>query len=138
VAAVLGACAASPPGPAILDTRNEPCAWCRMAVSDPRLAAQVVAPSEEPRFFDDVGCLRDHLGAAKAWPAGAVAYVADHRTGAWVRASRAVYVKVPSLDTPMGSHLMAHADAASREQDPAARGGTPLAPGEVFGARGLP
>ena len=30
---------------------------CRMAVSAAGVAAQVVAPGEEPRFFDDIGCL---------------------------------------------------------------------------------
>ena len=47
--------------PAALDTRNETCRSCRMPVSDPRLAAQLAAPGEEPVFFDDIGCLRDFL-----------------------------------------------------------------------------
>ena len=34
----------------------------------------------------------------------------------------AVFTQVPGLETPMGSHLVAHADAASRDGDPAARG----------------
>jgi copper chaperone NosL len=68
----------------------------------------------------------------------AIAYVADHRTKAWARASQAVYVKVPSLGTPMGSHIIAHADAASRDQDPDARGGEPLAAADVFGPGDLP
>ena len=41
--------------------------------------------------------------------------------------TRAVYTRVPGLETPMGSHVIAHADAASRDQDPDARGGTPVA-----------
>jgi copper chaperone NosL len=138
IALIAGACAQGPARPAPLDTQNEQCASCRMAVSDARFAAQIAAPSEEPRFFDDVGCLRDHLKAAKTPPAMAVAYVADHRTREWVAAAQAVYTRVPSLETPMGSHLIAHADAASREQDPDARGGTPMTPAEVFGPGGLP
>lgn len=132
------ACAQAPPPPSTLDTKNEQCAWCRMAVSDGRFAAQIVAPAEEPRFFDDVGCLRDYLKAARTRPAMAVAYVADHRTKAWVPAARAVYARVPSIETPMGSHLVAHADAASRDQDPGARGAAPMTPADVFGPGGLP
>jgi copper chaperone NosL len=105
-----------------------------MAVSDPRFAAQLVAPSEEPRFFDDVGCLRDYLAANRSRPAHLVAYVADHRTKAWVSAARAVYARVGGLETPMGSHLIAHADAASRDADPDAKGGVPLSAADVFGA----
>ena len=118
--------------PAALDTRNEACASCRMAVSDARFAAQLVAPGELPRFFDDLGCLADYLKAGKA-PAGAVAFVADHRTKAWVRADAALYTRVPGLATPMGSHVIAHADIASRDADADARAGVAVAAAELFG-----
>jgi copper chaperone NosL len=133
----LFACGGGAPEPAALDTRNEACASCRMAVSTAVFASQIVAPGELPRFFDDLGCLGDFLKAGKA-PAGATAFVADHRTRAWVRADRAVYTRVPGLETPMGSHAIAHADAASRDQDPVARGGSSVAPAELFGPAGPP
>ena len=127
------ACGSGEPEPAPLDARNEQCASCRMAVSSAVFASQLVAPGELPRFFDDLGCLADFLKAGKAL-AGAVAFVADHRTKAWVRADRAVYTRVPGLETPMGSHVIAHADASSREQDGDARGGTLVTAAELFGA----
>ena len=137
LAALSLGCASSPPAPALLDTKNEACSWCRMAISEARFAGQLVAPSEEPRFFDDIGCLGHYLSGAKA-PPGAIAYVADHRTRTWIRAGAAVYTSVASLATPMGSHLMAHADAASRDADPGATGGTPRTLAEVFGPGGPP
>jgi copper chaperone NosL len=108
-----------------------------MAVSDARFAAQLVVASEEPRFFDDIGCLRDYL---KARPplSHAVAYVADHRTRTWAVASQAVYTRTLSAEAPMASHIIAHSDAVSRDHDHDARGGTPLRPDEVFGPGGLP
>jgi copper chaperone NosL len=109
-----------------------------MAVSDTRFAAQLVAPGEDPRFFDDVGCLRDYLRQRPSSRGGTVAYVADHRTREWHRASRAVYTRRESLETPMASHLVAHGSAASRDSDPAAAGGTPVSPGELFGPSGPP
>lgn len=132
------ACTSGPPAPAPLDTRNESCAWCRMAVSEPRFAGQLVAPSEEPKFFDDIGCLEHYLAGSKVLPRGALAYVADHRTSAWVRADQALYTRLDSLATPMGSHLIAHSDAVSRDADPDAKGGTSRTPAEVFGAGGPP
>jgi len=101
-------------------------------VSDPRTAAQLVIAGEEPLFFDDLGCLARHL---REHPPrrGAVAYVADHRTGSWIPASEAVYVLQPAASTPMGSHVLAHRDAASRDADPVSRGGQPLSFGAVFG-----
>jgi len=109
-----------------------------MAVSDARFAGQIVAPSEEPRFFDDIGCLGHYVQGAPELPKGGVAYVADHRTKSWVRADTAVFTLAPSLATPMDSHLMAHADVASREADPAARGGSPRTAADVFGPKGPP
>jgi copper chaperone NosL len=131
------ACSTHEPEPAELDTRNEWCAHCRMAVSSSAFAGQVVAPGELPRFFDDIGCLAGFLKAGRA-PAGAVAYVADHRTRAWVRADRAIYTRVEGLETPMGSHVVAHADAASRDQDADARGGAPTSSSALFGPGGPP
>jgi copper chaperone NosL len=109
-----------------------------MAISEARFAGQRVAASEEPLFFDDIGCLAHFLAAAKERPAGAVTYVADHHTRAWIRADAAVYTEVASLATPMGSHLIAHADAASRDADPDAKGGSRRSAAEVFGAGGPP
>jgi copper chaperone NosL len=138
VAALLAiACRRGPPGPAPLDTRHDACAFCRMAVSDRHFAAQVVAPGEEPLFFDDIGCLVHHLRDRRAAPR-ALAWVADHRTGEWVRAARATYTRNPGLETPMGSHLVAHAGAASRDADPAATGGAPASAAEIFGPSGPP
>ncbi len=130
------ACRPGALGPAELDTRNDACASCRMPVSDARLASQLVAPGELPRFFDDLGCLRDFVAARKT-PRGAVAFVADHRTKQWVRADAAVYTRVPGLETPMSSHLVAHADAASRDHDEAGAG-TPVTLGELVGPNGPP
>lgn len=135
---LLAACSKGAPLPAQPDTRNDACSWCRMAVSDLRFAAQLVAPNEEPRFFDDIGCLATFLKAGGAPAKGQIAFVADHRTKQWVRASTALYTKVPGLLTPMNSFLIAHADAVSRDADDSAKGGTAMAVAEVFGPNGVP
>lgn len=128
-----------PPAPVEIDTRSDACAWCRMSVSDLRTAAQLVAPLEEPRLFDDVGCLRDYLAGGATLPAGAVAYVADHRTRSWVAAARAVYVQTPDLSTPMSSGIAAWADAASRTSDLSVpQGASPRTAAEIFGAHAPP
>jgi copper chaperone NosL len=103
-----------------------------MAVSSPAFAAQIVAPGEEPLFFDDLGCLVTYLGQHTSVDARAVAYVADHRTRAWVPAAGATITRVDGLGTPMGSQLIAHASPASRDTDPAARGGIDIRPGSLL------
>lgn len=138
VALALAACAGGPPQPARIDTRNDACAFCRMTISDPSLAAQLLAPYEEPRVFDDLGCLREYLQSAGALAPGTTAWVADHRTREWVRASAAVYTRHPAVATPMASHLMAHASATSRDLDGAARDGQSVPATDVFGPAGPP
>jgi len=131
-AALLLAGCGGPAGPAELDPRHDACAWCRMTVSDRHFASQVVAPSEEPRFFDNLGCLAAWL-RENPLPDEARAFVADHRTGAWVDARHAVFSRAPALATPMGSNLIAHADDASRTADAAAAGAADVPPAEVLG-----
>jgi copper chaperone NosL len=125
--------------PADVDTRNDTCSFCRMSVSDRRLAAQIVGRGEEPRFFDDIGCLSHFLENRPLAP-DQVVYVADHRTGEWVDARHAVFSRLAAASTPMGSGLIAHASDSSRDQDTAAHGsaavsGTELLPPLRQGAR---
>ena len=129
------ACSRGPLPPALLDTRNDTCAECRMTVSAARFASQIVAPGEEPRFFDDLGCLAAHLRDRGTLPAGAVIYVADHRTREWTDASSAVYTRVAGLETPMGSHVVAHASAASHDADKAAADGEAVDARTYFGGK---
>jgi copper chaperone NosL len=122
-------------GPVSIE-RGATCASCRMAISNQRFAAQIIAPGEEPRLYDDIGCLADGIkrGDLRAMGKQAVAYVADHRTGDWVKAPDAVYTRVDALDTPMGSHVIAHADASSRAADREAARGVALTSREVLPA----
>lgn len=126
------ACRIADPLPAPLDTANDACAFCRMVASDPRFASQIVAPYEEPRFFDDLGCLTRYLARDGALSPKARVYVADHRTKAWVPAREAVYTKVTAVSAPMGSRILAHESAASRDADPDARGGVPVDAGAIL------
>ena len=134
VALVALACAPGAAVPQQPDSRNDLCSSCRMPVSDTSLASQIAAPNEEPRFFDDLRCLRDYLAAESPLPPGAVAYVADHRTRAWVEAKRAVFASVPGLQTPMGSHWAAYADEDSRRADPQAVESSVVPSSEIFAA----
>jgi copper chaperone NosL len=136
--ALMAGCDSGTPQPAVLDTRNDACAHCRMTVSDARFAAQIVAPGEEARFFDDIGCLRAFLQAKPALATEAVAFVASYKTKAWVRAADGLFLQHDGLETPMGSHIVAFEDAAGRDADAAAREGRKLTAADVFGTTALP
>jgi copper chaperone NosL len=110
-----GGCAVAP-SPARLDPANDQCRSCRMTVSAVETASQVVAPYQEPAFFDDLGCLERFL-AAGALPAGAHVFVADHRTGEWIPAGTAIFTRLDAPAGAMGSPFVAHASTASRDAD---------------------
>jgi copper chaperone NosL len=135
---VATACGDAAPVPAPVDTRNDACAHCRMTVSDLRFVAQIVAPGEEPRVFDDLGCLRAYLAATPRIAPGSVAFVASYRTRAWARAADALYLEHEGLETPMGSGIVAFEDAAGREAEAAARGGRRMTAAEVFDPSTVP
>lgn len=136
LAAFALACGSSDVPPAPLDTRHEQCANCRMAVSSQRFASQIVAPGTEPMFFDDLGCLRTYIAERAPLPPGAIVYVADHRTTEWAAARTAVFTRAPQIETPMSSHLVAHASADSRDADPAAREGADVKREDILGTQG--
>jgi copper chaperone NosL len=119
--------------PAPLDAAHTQCQFCRMNASDVHFAAQIAAPGAEPIFFDDIGCLRDYLKQNGPLTNEQVAFVADHRTGAWVGATDAVFTHPQNLSTPMGGGIIAHADRSSRDADAAATGGAPVGSEAVLG-----
>ncbi len=136
IVAALAACSGLQPE--TLVKGQDICARCRMPVSDIRFAGQVVIAGELPLFFDDPGCLAEFVRTGQVKGRKALAFVADHRTGEWIRADRAIYTRVPELATPMNHKLIAHADAASRDSDPASREGHTVSLPEVFGPGGPP
>lgn len=137
---ILASCSSPspPPQPVNIDPENDSCSYCRMPIWSAKTAGQLAAPGAEPRSFDDLGCLAGYLLERREVPPGARAYVVDHHTGAWVKAEEAVYTKATTLETPMGSHLVAHADEASRRADPVTAGFPSLTAREVFAPVGLP
>lgn len=64
------------------------CDACRMLVSDPRYAAQLLDAEGERSFYDDIGCLTEALDALPAPPRGI--WVRD-ATGRWIDARGAHY-----------------------------------------------
>ena len=117
--------------PVDVDVRHDACSLCRMTVSDPHLAAQIVGSGEDARLFDDIGCLSTFLKEHSQRP-DQVVYVADHRSGAWIDARRAVFSRLPSASTPMASGLIAHESRASRDADASAAGSTMVAFDDVL------
>lgn len=126
-------CATGPAQPIQVRLGEDACAYCRMTLVSTATAAQIVVPGAEPVIFDELDCLSKYLTDHQV--AGATIFVADHRTGAWVDAATAVFTRTRT-QTPMSSGLLAHATAASRDADEAARDGARVQPGDVLKRQG--
>jgi copper chaperone NosL len=138
-AVTLGAaCAPSEVMPEPLAAGQESCAFCRMTVSQPEFASQLLVPDELPKFFDDLGCLHSYLTSTTPGPEAGVIFVTDYRTREWVRADTAAYSRAPAVATPMASHLVAHATTDSRAADGALTGTTPVPIDDVVPAAWRP
>ena len=84
---------------------KEPCAHCKMLVSDKRYAAQLIDEGGDRRFFDDLGCMVLFMEARKPPER---AWARDSVSGAWVDARTAKYVQ--GARTPMDFGFEARAD----------------------------
>jgi copper chaperone NosL len=96
----LAACGpAGGPQPIVYD--REPCAHCRMLISEPRFAAQLETQDGEIRSFDDPGCLLADL----ATHAGGVRALWFHhvREDRWLDAEHVAFEAAER--TPMGYGL---------------------------------
>ncbi len=96
---LLGACSGDPgTGPKDVKWDRDACERCRMVLSDRHYSAQVRVFPEGKRakvfFFDDIGCATLWL-EDKPWnedPRTEI-WVTDHRSGDWIEARTATYVK---------------------------------------------
>jgi copper chaperone NosL len=97
------------------------CSHCGMLVSEPAYAAAYRAPGQEPRVFDDIGCMLDALRQETA--SSLNVWVQDAAGGGWVDADRAVFVGSSRVQTPMHGGVLAYADAAAAAAASAAHDG---------------
>jgi copper chaperone NosL len=113
-AALLAACG-PPSGPRPIAFDREPCARCRMLISDPSFAAQLETAGGEVASFDDPGCL---LAALEGQPDPRALWFHHSREERWIAGDQVAFVRVPR--TPMGYGLGAvqagEPGALSREE----------------------
>jgi copper chaperone NosL len=92
-----------------------------MMISEPAHAAQAVAPNEEPRFYDDRGCLAKD---AASLPADARLFVQLDRGAGWIDVREAFFAFPEGARTPMGYGVTAfrtEAEAARADRNTRAR-----------------
>lgn len=88
---------------------EDSCAQCRMAVSDPAFASQIITEDSEVFKFDDIGCLENYRKKNSGLKIRAM-FVSDYESKTWLPFEKSVIVKT-GVSTPMGSGKVAFADS---------------------------
>ncbi|KAA0230791.1 hypothetical protein EDS67_05085 [candidate division KSB1 bacterium] len=90
------------------------CSQCRMAISEPVFASEIITTAGDVFKFDDLGCLekfQEKSGELKI----SAAFVKDYETKNWLLYEHSTIVQT-SLQTPMGSGKIAFADPAQARE----------------------
>jgi len=92
------------------------CAYCKMAISEKRYAAELIGSEGAVFKFDDIGCMANFIkGQKNAVQVGAF-YVMDFDDGQWIKADNAYYVRSSKLATPMNGGIIAFKNQSQAEQ----------------------
>ena len=92
------------------------CAYCKMAISEKRYAAQFVDGGGQPFKFDDIGCMINFANEKRNKYEIAAYFVMDFDDRQWVEANDAYYVTSTELKTPMDGHTAAFKDEAKARE----------------------
>ncbi len=79
---------------------EDECAHCRMAISDPHFACEVVVSTGEAFKFDDIGCMEAFLHEEPRRLTVAATFYKDYPTAAWLPSAEATVVET-GIMTPM-------------------------------------
>ncbi len=109
------ACQAGQLRPTPIDT-DDVCARCKMAISQPRYAGQVVDQDGNHLKFDDIACMLRYARDRKLSTPTTAFFVIDYDTGKhWLEAPKAVFVRSDTIDSPMAGGIGAFRDRAAAE-----------------------
>ncbi len=90
------------------------CANCKMAISDPTCASEIILESGEVFKFDDLGCMDSYRSEHPDLKIAAV-FVKEYDTKGWLPREQAVIVET-GVFTPMGSGKVAFGDSTRAVQ----------------------
>ena len=121
LALLSAACSTTVIGPPEIVVDRSACSHCGMFVSEPVYAAAYQAPGNDPRVFDDIGCMLDALRNETASPIDV--WLHDAGGSGWLAADAAIFVASADVRTPMSGGVLAYADAAAAGKAAAAHGG---------------
>ena len=106
IVTVLTNCQKQPVEPVALEPEDM-CAYCKMAISEKRYAAELIDSEGAGFKFDDIGCMANFIKGQKTVMKVEAFYVTDFDDGQWIKADDAYFVRSSELATPMNGGIIA-------------------------------
>jgi copper chaperone NosL len=112
---------------------SDMCAFCKMAISEKRYAAEFIDKQGEACKFDDFGCLRNYAHSKQMSQSDAAWFAIDFQTKQWLNAEHASIVQSTQFKTPMNGRMVALGERTRAEQLASQTEGIVMTFAEVFG-----
>ncbi len=91
------------------------CSYCRMAISEKRVAAELIDSESQAFKFDDIGCMVNFVKNQKNSAKTVAYFVMDFENREWVKAESAFFVRSNEIRTPMNGGIIAFKDRAKAQ-----------------------
>ena len=96
--------------------REDMCAYCKMAISEKRYAAEFIDSEGQTFKFDDIGCMLNFVRSKKGAMKIAAYFVMDFDERQWTKADDAYYVRSSELATPMNGGIIAFKNQSTAQE----------------------
>ncbi len=103
------------------------CAYCKMAISEKRYAAEAIDNEGNAYKFDNALCMTRFVTERKLREKIGAWYVAGYVTHLWIDARKAMYVRSAEIPSPMASGLAAFIGRTNAEEFATAHHGKVIA-----------
>ncbi len=123
-AGLLAVASCSEKGPQEIAVGKDQCDNCKMTITEPKYATQLLTEKGRIYKFDDIACLTDYESSNTDAAANATVYVADFPTGKFFDAKTATLIKGGDIKSPMGGNTQAFQNKEEANQAAVTLGAT--------------
>ncbi|MCZ2083540.1 MULTISPECIES: nitrous oxide reductase accessory protein NosL [unclassified Kaistella] len=95
---------------------KDQCENCKMTITEPKYATQLITQKGRLYKFDDISCMNDYETSNSEAIGAGKTYVADFPSGKFIEAKTATLIKGGQIKSPMGGNTQAYQDKATAEK----------------------
>lgn len=103
-------------GPQEIAVGKDQCENCKMNITEPKYATQLLTEKGKVYKFDDIKCMQDYATSNTDASKNAKTYVADFPSGQFFDSSTATFISGGTIKSPMGGNTQAYKDKAAAEK----------------------